>query len=175
MRYNKFWIFFICLGLLFTLGSTTFAQDMTSRDLDGISPQHYKYIITTAGGAAVGAGLGFILGGGAKTGKLALIGGGGASAWFLHTHRSTLGKFHDWAMVASGTALGTGIGWTICNCDNGLVAGTLLGGGGTAVWEALKNDSAAHNALKKSTDKTSQHAKKADRKAEERASDSRRQ
>ena len=171
MRYKKFWILSLCLGLLFMLSSTAFAQEMSSRDLNGTSPQHYKYIITTLGGAAVGAGLGFVLGGGAKTGKLALMGGGGASAWFLHTHRSTLGKFHDWAMVGSGTALGAGLGWTICNCNKGLVAGTLLGGGGTAVWEAMKNDSAAHNALHR----LDKNAKKADRKADERASNNQRQ
>jgi hypothetical protein len=55
-----------------------------------------------------------------------------------------------------------GIGWTICDCDHGLVAGTLLGGGGTAVWEALKNDRAAHNAYNRATDKTKK-ARKRDR------------
>ena len=57
-------------------------------------------------------------------------------------------------MVGSGTTLGMGLGWTICNCDNCLIAGTLLGGGGTAVWEALKDDSAANSAINRTTDKT---------------------
>ncbi len=151
------------------LASTAIAQDMTSKDLNGISPQNHKYIITTLGGAAAGAGLGFLLGGGAKTGKLALIGGGGASAWFLHSHPNTLGRVHDWAMVASGTTLGMGIGWTICDCDNGLIAGTLLGGGGTAVWEALKNDRAAHNAYNSVTGKTDEKARRAERKSRQQA------
>jgi hypothetical protein len=41
--------------------------------------------------------------------------------------------------------LGGGIGWLGCNCHDGLVGGTLIGGGATAVWEALKNDRAARN------------------------------
>lgn len=145
---RKFWVFAICLGLMLTFGSTAFAQgrDMDSRDLNGISPQSHKYIFSTLGGAAAGAGLGFILGGGAKTAKLAMIGGGGASTWFLHSHRYSLGKYHDWAMIGSNTTLGMGIGWTICDCDNGLIAGALLGGGGTAAYEALKNDRPARNA-----------------------------
>lgn len=83
MRPNKFWIVAISVGLLLMLGPTGFAQEMTSKDVKGTSPKHFKYIVTTLGGAAAGAGLGFVLGGGKKTGKLALIGGGGASAWFL--------------------------------------------------------------------------------------------
>lgn len=153
MGYRKLCTLAICLGLLVMLGSTAIAQDMSSRDLNGINPQNHKYIITTLGGAAAGAGLGFILGGGLKTAKLALIGGGGASAWFLHTHPYSLGRFHDWAMVGSGTTLGMGIGWTICNCDNGLLAGTLIGGGGTALWESLKHDRAAQNTFNSPKDK----------------------
>lgn len=153
MGYRKPCVFTICLGLLVMLGTTAIAQDMTNQDLNGISPQNHKYIITTLGGAALGAGLGFILGGGLKTGKLALIGGGAGSAWFLHSHRYALGKYHDWAMVGSGTALGAGIGWTICDCDNGLIAGTLIGGGGLATWEALKHDRAAQNTFNSAKDK----------------------
>src|SRR5579864_3424532 len=153
MAYKRLWVVVLCLGLLLMPRSTAMAQDMSNRDLNGISPQNHKYIITTLGSAAVGAGLGFLLGGGAKTGKLALIGGGAGSAWFLHSHRYALGKYHDWAMVGSGTALGAGIGWTICDCDNGLIAGTLIGGGSVATWEALKDDRAAHNAFNSNKDK----------------------
>jgi hypothetical protein len=160
MEHKRFWVLAICVGLLLMLAPSAIAQDTTSRDLNGISPQNHKYFITTLGGAAAGAGLGFLLGGGLKTAKLALIGGGGASAWFLHTHPYTLGRVHDWAMVGSGTALGMGIGWTICDCDHGLIAGTLLGGGGTAVWEALKNDRAARNAYNRTTNKTKKDNRK---------------
>lgn len=146
---KKLWVVAICLGLLLMCGSTAFARDMDSRDLNGISPQNHKYIFSTLGGAAAGAGLGFILGGGLKTAKLALIGGGGLSTWYLNTHRYALGQWHDWAMIGSNTGLGMGIGWTICDCDNGLIAGALLGGGGTAAYEALKRDRAAHSAYNK--------------------------
>ena len=75
---------------------------------------------------------------------------------------------HDWAMVASGTSLGAGIGWTICDCDHGLIAGTLLGGGGTAIWEAMKHDSAArstYNRLSGNTNEKSKKAKKTEQNA----------
>jgi len=147
MAYKRSWIIAICLGLLLVLTSSAMAQDMTKKDLRGISPKHHKYIFSVLGGAAAGAGLGFILGGGAKTAKLAMLGGGGASTWFLHTHRDSLGDLHDWGMIGSNTVLGMGAGWTICDCHNGLVAGALLGGGATAAWEALKHDSATQNAL----------------------------
>src|SRR5947209_1293013 len=101
MLHRKLLVFAICLGLLLMTGSTAFARDVNNEDLNGISPQHHKYIFSVLGGAAVGAGLGFILGGGAKTAKLAMIGGGGASTWFLHTHRYALGRWHDWGMIGS--------------------------------------------------------------------------
>ena len=88
-----------------------------------------KYIFSVAGGAAVGAGLGYILPGEKTPLKLMMIGGGGASTWFLHTHKATLGPFRDWGMIASNTALGSGIGWLGCNCHDGLIGGALLGGG----------------------------------------------
>ena len=66
-----------------------------SATLNGISSHRYKYIFSVAGGAAVGAGLGFILPGEKTPLKLAMIGGGGASTWFLHTHKNELGSFHD--------------------------------------------------------------------------------
>ena len=147
MQQRKFWVLVLCLGLIFPLMSAAQSRnrDVDRRDLNGISPQHFKYILSSLGGAAVGAGLGFILPGEKTPLKLALIGGGGASTWFLHSHRDTLGPLHDWGMVGSNTVLGTGIGWLGCNCHDGMVGGALLGGGATAVWEALKNDRAARN------------------------------
>ena len=144
MAHKKFWVLAICLGIFLMTSATAFAgDDMNKDDLKGISPQNHKYIFSVLGGTAAGAGLGFLLGGGAKVGKLMMLGGGGTSTWYLHTHRNALGEFHNWAMIGSGTVLGGGIGWTICDCDHGLIGGLLIGGGGTAVWEALKNDSAA--------------------------------
>jgi hypothetical protein len=145
MLHKKFWIFVLCLGFLFPLLSHAQSRDIDKRDLRGISPQHHKYIFSVLGGAAVGAGLGYILPGEKTPLKLMMIGSGGASTWFLHTHKATLGPFRDWGMIASNTALGSGIGWLGCNCHDGLIGGALLGGGGTAVWEALKNDRPARN------------------------------
>jgi hypothetical protein len=73
--------------------SSAQARDVNKRDLLGISPQHHKYIFSVVSGAAVGAGLGYILLGEKTPLKLALIGSGGASTWFLHTHRAPLGPF----------------------------------------------------------------------------------
>jgi hypothetical protein len=126
-------------------------RDVDQRDLNGISPHRFKYIATTLGGAALGAGLGYVLPGEKTPAKLALIGGGAASSWFLQSHRGSMGPFHDWAMIGSNTALGTGIGWLGCNCHDGLIGGALIGGGATAVWEALKNDRAARNTFNRVT------------------------
>jgi hypothetical protein len=143
MGHKKLWTITICVGLLLGLRTAAVGQQMSSKDVEGVSPQHFKYIVTTLGAAAAGAGLGFIGGGGATSGKLALMAGGGASTWFLHKHRYELGKFHDWGIVASVGALGAGFGWTVCDCNKGIVAGSLIGAGGMAVWEALKHDRAA--------------------------------
>jgi hypothetical protein len=148
MQHKKFWILVLCLGFLFPLMSAAQSRDVSKRDLQGISPQHHKYIFSVLGGTAAGAGLGFILPGEKTPLKLAMIGGGGASTWFLHTHRDTLGPYRDFGMITSNSALGGGIGWLGCNCNDGLIGGTLIGGGATAVWEALKNDRAARNTFK---------------------------
>jgi hypothetical protein len=149
MYSRKSWILVLCFGLLFPLMSVAQSREVDKRDLQGISPQHFKYVFSVLGGAAAGAGLGYVLPGEKTPLKLMMIGGSGASTWFLHTHRATLGPYHDWGMIASNSALGGGIGWLGCNCHDGLIGGTLIGGGATAVWEALKNDRAAQNAFNK--------------------------
>lgn len=155
MSYSKLWMLVICIGLTFSLsGFAQQARDPDSRDVHGISPQHFKYLFSTVGGAAVGAGLGFILPGEKTPLKLALIGGGGASTWFLSSHRSEVGQFHDYAMMGSNTLLGTGVGWLACNCRDGGFGGALIGGGVTAVWEALKNDRAARNTFSRASANT---------------------
>lgn len=61
MPHKHFWIRVLCLGFLFPLMSHAQSRDVDKRDLSEISPHHYKYIFSVAGGAAVGADLGFIL------------------------------------------------------------------------------------------------------------------
>lgn len=153
MLSRKFQVLIFCVGLLLPLTSAAQSREVDKRDLQGISPKYHKYIFSVLGGAAFGAGLGYLLPGEKTPLKLMMIGGGGASTWFLHTHRTTLGPLHDWGMIGSNTALGTGIGWLGCNCHDGLVGGALLGGGGTAVWEALKNDRPARNTFNNATGK----------------------
>ncbi|MCU1332633.1 MAG: hypothetical protein JWM08_1625, partial [Candidatus Angelobacter sp.] len=53
MSHKKFWILVLCLGFLFPLMSQAQSRNVDKRDLRGISPQHYKYIFSVAGGAAV--------------------------------------------------------------------------------------------------------------------------
>jgi hypothetical protein len=149
MSLRKFWIFVLCFGLLFTLGAAAQTRDPDRRDLRGISPKRHKYIFTVLGGAAAGAGLGFILPGEKTPLKLMLMGGGGASTWYLYSHRNALGNLHSLGMIGGNTALGWGIGWLGCNCRDGAYAGTLLGGGVTGAWLALENDRAARSGFRK--------------------------
>jgi hypothetical protein len=117
-----------------------FSEDRTidpKRDLKGISPKRHRYIFSVLGGAAAGAGLGAILGSGNDLTKGALLGGGAVSSLYLSSHRKAGNGYRDWAYIASHTALGTGVGWTICGCDDGAVAGALIGGGATAAWRAM--------------------------------------
>jgi hypothetical protein len=125
-----------CLLLMFTLPAFAADRPMDKQDLQGISPKRHRYIFSVIGGAAVGMGLGAVLGSGNDITKGLLIGAGGASAFYLHTHRSAGGAYRDWAYIASHTALGTGIGWTACGCDDGALAGALIGGGSSAIWRA---------------------------------------
>jgi hypothetical protein len=129
------------LLVMFLLGIVTPARagerDVDVRDLKGISPKRHKHLFSVIGGAAVGAGIGLLLGSGNDVTKGLFIGGGGASAVYLHSHRTTGGAYRDWLFIGTHTALGTGLGWTICGCDDGAVAGALIGGGGSAIWRAM--------------------------------------
>ncbi len=129
----------IVLSLSFLFVHSSFAADpqMSAKDLKGISPKRHKYLFTTIGGAAVGAGVGILLGSGNDITKGILVGGGAASLVYLHTNRrDNIGGWRNWAYVGSGTAFGTGLGWTVCGCSTGAWSGLFIGGGASALWVA---------------------------------------
>ena len=127
-------------ALLFFFMAPVFAadRDMTTQDLSGVPKlRFHRYAFATLGGAAVGAGIGALLGGHTEMEKGALITGGAMSTFYLMSHRNTASGWRDWAFIGSNTALGTGLGWTVCGCNDGAFAGAMIGGGGTAAWRAF--------------------------------------
>lgn len=134
---NKLWALVLSLCFVFMMPSPAFAADpqITKEDLKGIKPENHKYLFALIGGAAVGAGIGALLGGGNDITKGLMVGGGGMSALYLHSHRRDSVKgWRNWAYIASYTAFGGGMGWALCGCNDGLVSGMLIGGGATTAW-----------------------------------------
>jgi hypothetical protein len=137
---RRFLIVILCI-FLFTGRSFSGDLDATAKDLKGI-PKSHKYLWSIVGGTALGAGLGVIAPGGTKSAfKGALLGGSVTSAFYLAKHPRALTGWREWAHVGTNAALGTGILWTFCDCNEGALAGGLLGGGGTAVYQALASRS----------------------------------
>lgn len=137
---NRFWSVALCLALLMTLAMPALARDrqVDKRDLKGISPHRHRYLFSVIGGTLLGGGIGALVGGGhGNIAKGMLIGGGGLSALYLHSHRDAAGASRDWAFVASHTALGLGAGWTLCGCGRGAAFGTLAGAGGSLIWRSM--------------------------------------
>lgn len=131
--------FFIAVLFIFFFVGKSFSGDgdVTARDLKGI-PKSHRYMWSIVGGTALGAGLGVIAPGGTKSAfKGALLGGSATSAFYLAKHPRAANGWRDWAHVGTNTALGAGLLWTLCDCSGGALAGSLLGGGGTAVYQAL--------------------------------------
>lgn len=123
----------VCVGLLALPG---FAADPDRRDRDSLRgiPKGHKHLWAIIGGVAVGGGLGAI-GGTSGFFKGALIGGSGASAFYLAKHR---GQEGPWSYVITNAGLVAGLGWAICDCGAGGGAGALIGGGATALFQAFK-------------------------------------
>jgi len=133
---RKFLMLILCL-CLFAMEGFAADPEVSPRDLQGI-PKRHKYLTAIVAGTAIGAGLGILAPGGNKSMvKGMLIGGSGASALYLWTHREPAGGWTPWAHIGTNTVLGTGLGWTICNCNAGAGIGALLGGGGTAAIQAF--------------------------------------
>ena len=139
---KKLWVLAICACLLLVYTLPAFAADrpVDEQDLKGI-PRKHKYLMSVLAGAAVGAGVGALLSGGNDITKGLMIGGGGMSALYLHSHpRDQLNGWRDWAYIGSYSVFGSGMGWTLCGCDDGAVAGALIGGGATTAWRASRPD-----------------------------------
>lgn len=137
---KRFWSVALCLALIVMVAAPSFAGDraVDKRDLKGISPHHHRYLFSVIGGTLLGGGIGALVGGGhGNIAKGMLIGGGGLSALYLHSHRGATDGYRDWAFIASHTALGLGAGWTICGCGRGAAFGTLVGAGGSMIWRAM--------------------------------------
>jgi hypothetical protein len=140
MQGKKFLGAMLACALVLTFVVPAFAGErpVDVRDLKGISPHHHRYLFSVIGGTLLGGGIGALVGGGhGNIAKGMLIGGGGLSALYLHSHRSSAGAYRDWAFVASHTALGLGAGWTICGCGRGAAFGTLAGAGGSLIWRSM--------------------------------------
>lgn len=133
----------LCMLVLMFLSASAFAADraIDKQDLKGINAKRHNWAFATAGGAAIGAGVGALVGGHTEVFKGILMGGGGGSAAWLHTHRNAMGGWRPLLLLGSHTALGTGIGWTICGCNDGAFAGAMIGGGASAIWQSMRTDS----------------------------------
>jgi len=126
----------VCL-CLFTIEGLAADPEVSARDVQGI-PKRHKYLTAIVAGTAIGAGIGILAPGGNKSMvKGMLIGGSGASALYLWTHRDAAAGWTPWAHIGTNTVLGTGLGWTICDCNAGAGIGALLGGGATAGIQAF--------------------------------------
>jgi hypothetical protein len=114
-------------------------RDVDVQDLKGITRKH-RYWWAMAGGAAVGAGIGALLppGSGKSATKGMLIGGSLASFFYLGGNRQAADGYRPLAWIATNTVLGTGVGWTVCNCGVGAWTGALIGGGFTAIVQAVR-------------------------------------
>jgi hypothetical protein len=143
MSAKKLLLTVLCLCLLGLLATPAFAgdRDVGVQDLKGI-PKKHRFLTTVVGGAALGAGIGALLPGGATSAwKGVLIGGGGLGKLYLVKHPNAAGPWTDWANIASTGAFGAGLGWTACGCNDGAIGGLLVGGGLEAVWQASKRPS----------------------------------
>ena len=138
---KKFVLIALCLCVLGLLVTPAFAgdRDVSIQDLKGI-PKKHRLLTSIVGGAALGAGIGALLPGGANTmWKGVLIGSGAAGEWYMSNHRNAAGAWTDWAHIADGAALGAGIGWTICDCNDAAIGGLLIGGGLEGIWAASRS------------------------------------
>jgi len=136
---NKLWALILSLGLLL-MTAPAFGADMPHviKGLKNHGPAQHPYFFSVLGGSVIGMGVGALIGSGNDITKGLLVGGGGASTAYLLGNRRSGGAYRQWYMLAGGTALGTGIGWTVCGCGDGAALGAGIGFGAPAIYLASK-------------------------------------
>jgi hypothetical protein len=133
---KKVWALILCVGL-FMMTAPAFARDSgNANDPHGWGPSSHPYIYSVLGGAAIGAGVGAAFGGAPNVWKGMLVGGGGASVAYVATHPRFGGKARSFYSIAGWTAVGGGVGWTLCGCNSGLGLGLASGFGASSIYIA---------------------------------------
>lgn len=143
----------LCLALFLSLSKQGFTQEreVTSRDLEG-APTSHRYFWSVLGGTALGAGLGLIAPGGTKSAfKGVMLGGSLTSAFYLAKNPRAAGNARPFAHILTNATLGSGLLWTFCNCSTGGWTGGLIGGGGTALFQALGTHNSTMSTLTSSS------------------------
>ncbi|MEW6729904.1 MAG: hypothetical protein AB1489_01080 [Acidobacteriota bacterium] len=121
--------------LLAAAAPLTQAQEYRRR-----KPSKTRTGLKIGAGAAVGAGIGALVGGGKGAAAGALIGGGALAAQSVAKRNSGYGRrTRTIGTIAAGTAIGTGVGAAIGG-GKGAGIGALLGGGGSTVYALTRKD-----------------------------------
>jgi hypothetical protein len=131
---RKIWTSLVVLVIAVSLCTPASAGDTLKK----FSPKRHPYLYTVIGGTAAGAGVGALFGGRGNFAKGMLIGGGGASAFYLHFHHQAGGDKRPIAYFATHSALGLGVGWTVCGCGVGAGVGLLVGAGADLLWQSMR-------------------------------------
>ena len=120
----------IAIGLLILFGTVSFGEASERRR----KPSNTRTGIKIGAGAAVGAGIGALIGGGRGAAAGALLGGGVMAGQSIARRNSGYGRRTRMiATIATGTAVGTGLGAAIGG-GKGAGIGALIGGGSSAVY-----------------------------------------
>jgi hypothetical protein len=137
MQRKTFASLVVLLLIVFMATPEIFAQDRRRR----LGPRA-RAIMTAGAGAGIGAGVGALVGGRRGAGAGALLGGGGATTyWLLRNRRDRrrLGRYgQPIATIGAGTALGAGVG-ALVGGGRGAAIGAALGGGGTTAGYLINN------------------------------------
>jgi hypothetical protein len=126
----------LCLILILLSFSLATEQPLQAQaSSSSSSTDNLNYFLSLAGGAAIGGALGAISGDNKVTGKAALVGGGAASAMFLHYKQT--GNVGLYKEITSFSILGLGLGWSMTDSMKGAGYGALAGFGGATLWVVI--------------------------------------